>query len=194
MYEKVNITENHLQVLNLYTKGYEKGYYVREVQKLLGISPRTSQLVLEDLEKKGVLKSRRRGKIKLYFLNKQNEISRTYIILVEQYKLITFLDEREEIKHLLKEIKEISPNVTLVIFGSYAKGTEKKGSDLDILAIVDGDFDKKSIEKLEKMHTFKINIKTVKMGDFNKNDVLIKEVLKNHVILQNNELFVDLAW
>jgi len=194
MYEKVKITENHLQILILFTKGYDKEYYVREVQKLLKISPRTAQLILEDLEKKGVLLSKTRGKIKIYSLKKENEISRAYIILAEQYKLICFLNKKIEIKHLLREIKKISPNTTLVIFGSYAKGTEKRGSDLDILAIINGDFDKQSVKALEKMHTFKINIKTVKIDNFDKDDILIKEVWDNHIILQNSELFVDLIW
>ncbi|MCX6710529.1 MAG: hypothetical protein NTZ02_00385 [Candidatus Woesearchaeota archaeon] len=49
MYNKLNITENHLQALSLFTNGFEREYYIREVGKLLRISPRTAQLILEDL-------------------------------------------------------------------------------------------------------------------------------------------------
>ncbi|MBL7170353.1 MAG: nucleotidyltransferase domain-containing protein [Candidatus Aenigmarchaeota archaeon] len=194
MYKKVNITENHLQALILFTKGYNKEYYIREVQRLLKISPRASQLILDNLEKLGALKSKTRGKIKLYSLKKENEISKQYIKLAEKYKLITFLTEKTEIKHLLKEINNISPRTTLIIFGSYAKNIEKKGSDLDILAITGVSFNKKDIENLEKTHTFKISVKTVKTTEFDKNDTLIKEVTENHVILQNGDLFIDLVW
>jgi PAS domain S-box-containing protein len=54
MYKKVNITENHLQILSLFTNGFENEYYIREIERLLKISPRTSQLILEDLERKTI--------------------------------------------------------------------------------------------------------------------------------------------
>ena len=67
MYNKINITENHLQVLLLFTDGFDREYYIREVERLLKISPRTAQLILEDLEAKGILEPKTRGKIKGIF-------------------------------------------------------------------------------------------------------------------------------
>ncbi len=64
MYEKINITENHLNILSLFTRGFDSAYYIREVEKILKISHRTAQLILEDLEKKAVLGSKTRGKIR----------------------------------------------------------------------------------------------------------------------------------
>ena len=55
MYKKVNITENHFRILSLFSNGFDREYYIREVQRLLKISPRTSQLILADLEKKAIL-------------------------------------------------------------------------------------------------------------------------------------------
>ena len=68
MYEKVNITENTLQVLSLFTNDFSSEYYIREVEKILKISPRTAQLILENLENKGIVESKMRGKIKNYKL------------------------------------------------------------------------------------------------------------------------------
>jgi hypothetical protein len=70
MYEKLNITENHLRVLSLFTAGFEREYYIREVQKLLKISPRTAQLALAYLENSNVLESKLKGKIRAYRLKK----------------------------------------------------------------------------------------------------------------------------
>ena len=64
MYKKIRITENTLQVLSLFTNDFNREYYIREVKKLLKISPRTAQLILEDLEDKGVIESKTKGKIK----------------------------------------------------------------------------------------------------------------------------------
>ena len=45
MYNKINITENGLQIISLFTNGFDREYYIREVEKLLKISSRTAQLM-----------------------------------------------------------------------------------------------------------------------------------------------------
>ena len=82
MYNKINITENGLQIISLFTNGFDREYYIREVGKLLKISPRTAQLILEDLEDKGIIESKVRGKIKSYKL-KINELSKRYLTFVD---------------------------------------------------------------------------------------------------------------
>ena len=92
MYEKIKFTENTLQVLSLFTNDFNRDYYVRKVEKLLKISPRTAQLILEDLEDKGIIESKTRGKIKTFKLN-PTEFTKRYLVFVEQYKLIAFLEK-----------------------------------------------------------------------------------------------------
>ena len=59
MYKKVNrLGENHLRILNLFTKGFDKEYYIREVQKILKISSRTSQIILNNLSLNQLLRAR----------------------------------------------------------------------------------------------------------------------------------------
>ena len=164
MYEKVNITENHLKILELFTRGYDQAYYIREVQKLISVSPRTAQLILEDLEKKAVLESKTKGKIKSYTLRK-NSVAREFMILTEVYKKIVFQQ-----KSLLREIIEkISPHIDgiAVIFGSYAKGIEKKESDIDVF--IAGKGEGKEIEKIGKMYNQEIQVKCYPLGIFKKN-------------------------
>ena len=194
MYKKVNITENHLTVLSLYTKGYESEYYIRQVSKELGISPRTSQLILADLEKKGVLISKQKGKTLLFSLNKQNPIAKAYVKLAEDYRLVTLLSKEPEVKQLLSEIEEIDDKTVFVIFGSYAKAGQKEGSDIDILAISEKPFKKAKLKALEGKHSFRISIKTANLKSFDKNDFLIKEVIENHICFQRAEDFIRLAW
>ena len=55
MYQKKYNKE--IEILELYTRGFNKEYYVREIAKLLKISPRTAQLTLENMEKKTILNS-----------------------------------------------------------------------------------------------------------------------------------------
>jgi len=124
MYKKLKITENTLHVLSLFTNDFNRDYYIREVEKLLKISPRTAQLILEDLENKGIIESKTRGKIKTYKI-KLSEFTKRYLVFVEQYKAITFLENNLMVKEI---VEKITPNIKGIgiIFGSYVKGIEKK--------------------------------------------------------------------
>ena len=190
MYNKINITENGLQIISLFTNGFDREYYIREVEKLLKISPRTAQLILEDLENKGIIESKVRGKIKSYKL-KINELSNRYLTFVEQYKSIAFMEKNLLVKEVIEKISPFINGIG-IIFGSYAKGISNKESDLDIFVV--GDYEKEETMKVSRNLGIEISIKCYPLKTFERNvnqDILIKEVLKNHIIFKNTELFIQ---
>ena len=175
MYKKIKFTENTLQVLSLFTNDF---------------SPRTSQLILEDLEDKGIIESKTKGKIKTFKLN-PSEFTKRYLAFVEQYKAIAFLEKKLLIKEI---IEKITPHIKGIgiIFGSYVKGLEKEGSDLDIFIV--GSYNNDEIKKVSKNLGIEISIKCYPLKIFEKNltkDILLKEVLKNHVVFLNVEQFIQ---
>ena len=190
MYKKIKITENTLQVLSLFTNDFSREYYIREVKKLLKISPRTAQLILEDLEDKGVIESKIRGKIRTYKI-KLNEFTKKYLVFVEQYKAIAFLENNLMVKEI---VEKITPSIKGIgiIFGSYVKGIEKKESDLDIF--VAGKYNKEEIKRVSKNLGIEISVKCYPIKTFEKNinkDILLKEILKNHIVFVNAERFIQ---
>lgn len=190
MYNKINITENGLQIISLFTNGFDREYYIREVEKLLKISPRTAQLILEDLENKGIIESKVRGKIKSYKL-KINELSKRYLAFVEQYKSIAFMEKNLLVKEVIEKISPFIKGIG-IIFGSYAKGTSNKESDLDIF--IAGDYEKEEIKKVSRNLGIEISIKCYPLKTFEKNinqDIFLKEVLKNHIVFINTEQFIQ---
>ena len=190
MYNKINITENNLQVLSLFTNGFDKEYYIREVEKILKISPRTAQLVLEDLENKGIVESKTRGKIKSYKL-KINELSKRYLAFVEQYKTISFMGKNLLVKEVIEKISPFIEGIG-IIFGSYAKATSNKESDLDLF--IAGKYEKEEIKKVSRNLGIEISVKCYPLKTFEKNinqDILLKEILKNHIVFINTELFIQ---
>ena len=96
---------------------------------------------------------------------------------------------------LVKEvIEKISPfiNGIGIIFGSYAKGISNRESDLDIF--VAGDYEKGEVKKVSRNLGIEISIKCYPLKTFEKNvnhDILLKEVLKNHIVFKNMELFIQ---
>ena len=193
MYKKIKFTENTLHVLSLFTNEFNREYYVREVGKLLKISPRTAQLILEDLEDKGIIESKTKGKIKTFKLN-PSEFTKKYLVFVEQYKAIAFLEKKLLIKEI---IEKITPHIKGIgiIFGSYVKGLEKGDSDLDIF--VAGSYNNDEIKRVSKNLGIEISIKCYPLKNFEKNltkDILLKEVLKNHIVFLNVEQFIRVVF
>ena len=195
MYEKVyklGITENHLRVLGFFTRGFDRSSYIREIRREMGISPRTAQLVLEALEKKGVLESETKGKIRVYRIRK-NETAKNYLILVEEYKKIVFLESNPLIREIIEKTKPCMKGIVLV-FGSYPKGTAKKDSDLDMF--VAGEYDRAEVKSISKKYGVKINVKRYPRNQFIKGlktDHLIKEILLNHVVISGIEEFIEIV-
>jgi len=192
MYEKLNITENHLNVLSLFTKGFDKDYYIREVERILKISPRTSQLILVELEKKGVLTSQMKGKIRIYKLHNTGT-AKDYMTLAEQYKKTTFLESDSLMKELASKIVKSADGI-VAVFGSYAKRTQKEGSDVDVFIAGKCDVDK--IRRVSKLYGIEISVKKYPLKTFKekfKSDILIKEVLENHIILSGLEEFMGVV-
>lgn len=187
MITKVNDTD--LKVLSLFTKGYDNGYYIREVEKLLNVSSRTALVTLAKLEKKGILESKIKGKVKIYSI-KKSSLSREFFILTEQYKKIQFLEENHLIKEIVEKTDEFIRGMA-VIFGSFAKGIQKDDSDLDLFIVGKCEDDK--INEVGKKYGININIKNYPMKIFKKelhNDILLKEILDNHILIKDIECFV----
>ena len=99
---------------------------------------------------------------------------------IEKYKKFTELFSKFELR-----TKGI-----LVVFGSYANFSPNERSDLDILIIGKNE----EIKDLEELYNIKINIIRIDKNNFDKNDTLIKETIKNHVILKGVEDFIELIW
>jgi len=187
MVTKVNDTD--LRILGLFTRGYDKEYYIREAERLLGVSSRTAFVTLAKLEKKGILESQARGKIKTYAI-RRSALSREFLILTEQYRKIQFLGENHLIKEVLEKADKYMRGMVL-IFGSYAKGIQKDDSDLDLFIV--GKYDKAKIRHIGRKYGIDINIKSYPMKIFKKemhDDVLLKEIAGNHILIKDAEGFV----
>lgn len=194
-YSTLGITENHLRILSLFI-GFEKRWYIRAVQKKLNISPRTAQLILEDLEKKAILFSKTKGKIKEYELNRKSPSCRNYMILVENYKQILFFGTHSLLQEASGKICKVCKGI-VILFGSYAKGIEKKESDVDIFIIGKCNID--AIKEYMNLYSIPISPKIYSFQAFQKKkyaDFLIKEVLEHHIILKGVEDYVSevLSW
>ncbi len=157
--------------------------HVRGIAKKLDESHTTILRKLNNLKKENVIDSRKEGKNKIFFL-KKNLVSKTYILQTELHKLTKLLRHNPELSIIFEDILKKTDEKLIVLFGSYAKGLAKKDSDIDIYIETKSRSVKKSVEDTHS----KIN---VKMGTFDIKSLLIKEIIKDHVILRGIEVFYD---
>ena len=158
-------------------------HHVRGIAKKLNESHSTILRKLNSLKKENVLDSRTEGRNKIFFL-KKNLVSRTYILQTELHKLAKLLRRSPELSIIFEDILKKTEEKLIVLFGSHAKGLAKKDSDIDIYIETK---DRKTKSTVEDMHS-KIN---VKIGIFDTKSPLIKEIIKDHVIIRGAEIFYD---
>ena len=170
-----------MDIIELLLKGDN---HVRGIAKKLNESHSTVLRKLNGLKKENVIDSRREGKNKIFFL-KDNLVSKTYIHQAELHKLTKLLRHNPELDVIFEEILKKTDEKLIVLFGSYAKGLAKKESDIDIYIETKSRSVKKSVEDIHS----KIN---VKIGTFDIKSPLIKEIIKDHIILIGIEVFYDM--
>ncbi len=184
MYQKRN---NESMILQLYLGDYKAQFYLREISKLAELPLKTTQNTVLSLEKDSILKSAVHGKNKYFKLNLDNIQTKMRLLQTEIQKTISFLEKYPQLKTFLKSITE---NNMIIIFGSFAKFTAEKNSDLDLLT-VSGEIPTHLIPN--KVHQIKLSenafLKAVKQQE-----TLIKEIEKNHVVLNNHSLYVNTMW
>lgn len=187
MYLKRN---KEAEILKIYTKDYRSQFYLREISRISMLPVKNVQNALKSLEKSRILKSKIRGKNKYFYLNIDNIETKFLLVQAEVYKTLLFLEKYPIFKTFLKMVSTHAP---IIVFGSFAKFAAEKESDLDLLII------QEEGEKLP-LHLLPYQIHEIRMSEksFGKSlenqEVLIKEIEANHIILNNHSFYVDAIW
>lgn len=161
----------------------KKEMHGRELAKALNTSLTRIQAILNELRKESIIDYKVEGKNHVYFL-KKNLISEKAVIIAENYKCIKTLAKYPFLIPVFKDIIEKSKCNLIMLFGSYAKGIPKEDSDIDIYIDTNDIKVKENIQKIN-------DLVSVKIGKFNLDDLLIKEIIKNHVIIRGTEEYYE---
>lgn len=157
--------------------------HVREIAKRLGESHSTVLRRLDNLVKESVLDSKVEGRNKVFFVRK-NLQAKNYVFRAERYKQIKLLKRYPELSVIVEDILKKCDEKLIIIFGSYAKFSAKKDSDIDVFV----ETKRRNVKEcLESVHS-KIS---VKIGEFDLGHPLIREVVNNHIILRGVEEFYE---
>ena len=107
--------------------------------------------------------------------------------MVVKYKLLEKKYKSVSLKFLERMNKKYKI-VCMLVTGSYYTKKLTKKSDLDLFILGKH----KDLGDLEEKNKIKIN--PIKAKEFNEKEHLIKEIIKNHVVLKGVEEFTNILW
>lgn len=153
----------------------EKKFTINQLAKQTKTNYRIAHKTVKLLEKEDLIKTEKAGNSLLCSL--------TYNFNEKIFNAEH--ERRKKFKHLIKRFEEAKQNYILLLFGSYAKNTQTKDSDIDLLAITEN---KKEIEEIAELIPKNIHLTTVNYKLFldmikSKEINVGNEVLKNNIIL-----------
>ncbi len=181
--------DNKLKIIGLLGKNKEKSFTMHELSKAIGMPYATFYRTLHEM--KDLVCIEYVGKAKTVTLNSTNPIVKSYLAIASEEEKKEFLEKQPTIKKIALEIE--SEDIVL-LFGSYAKGTQRRGSDIDIIVINKKGEKSISFSKYETLFKLKINPLFLTMKEFRqmleeKEENVGKQALQHHIMLNNPEAF-----
>ncbi|MEK6943161.1 MAG: nucleotidyltransferase domain-containing protein [Nanoarchaeota archaeon] len=184
--------DNKLKIINYLGKNIGKLFTMHELSNLIRIPYATFHRTISKMS--GLITKEKAGKAILIELN--------IIPIIKPYLAISSEEEKKEFLKktplISKIASEIESNDIVILFGSYAKKTENEKSDVDLMIINKDGSRSLSFSRYEMMFRKKINPIFITEKEFNqmmkeKEENVGKQVLANHIILNNPEKFWELV-
>lgn len=199
--------ETAVKIIGLLRKELDKGFTIMEISKNLKIGYRPAHNHVSAMIKEGIIIARKVGAAMQCNLNLENVRCRQLLAEVDLLRKENLFKENHKLKSVLESlIAKISESLaseihSIVLFGSYAKGTATKSSDIDLLFIVTGMKDKATRESIEMecagyeySHNVKISPVITDVTEFKKmlkaKELNVgKETRKHGIPLYGSEIF-----
>lgn len=168
------------RVLNYFFINPQDSLYVNELARKLDLDKRNLVKKVKELEIEGILKSQKRGNLKLYSINKDYPLYKEYKNIV-----LKTVGLEDRLKRILLEIKDIE---SAYIYGSYAQNKMDAHSDIDLLVVGNHDIIllQRKLNKIQKELDREINATSMDPKEYNrrigKKDSFIMDIIKKRHI------------
>ncbi|MFH1636889.1 MAG: nucleotidyltransferase domain-containing protein [Candidatus Woesearchaeota archaeon] len=170
-----------LNILKLLIENQEQTFSIRRIGIQRKINYKTAYTSLKDLEKEGVVTLNKHGNTTICSFNHKFNHS---VFHVEHARLKD-LFRNKDFLILYNRLSKVNSQFILLLFGSYAKGKPKKGSDIDLLLITDSP---KLIEVQIRLLPLKIHLTHISYENFrsmlnSKEFSVVSEAVKHNILL-----------
>jgi predicted nucleotidyltransferase len=170
----------------------------REIELASGFSHETVFRVLKRLVEKNQLKTRKIGRTNVYELVRNELTYQVYVSFVTK-KMLDFKKKNLLVyRRLCEFLNEINPDGAAVLFGSYAKGTQTKSSDIDLLCATNKKNAKNAARAFRIKYNINIHLITVRLSDFRNirkdNPAFWKDLIEYGIVLDGLDHFFKEAY
>src|SRR3989344_4079503 len=170
-----------LKIIKLMRKNIALGLTISEISRRLDIGYRPAYNHINEMGKEGIINVLKIGNAKQCKLNLENTKTRHLLQELDIIRKEELYNKNQKFKTILESIisklteKYLSEILSIVLFGSYAKGNANKQSDIDLMFIVDDLKDKNLRESIERecasihySHNIKISPLITNIEEFKK--------------------------
>ncbi|MEW6295382.1 MAG: nucleotidyltransferase domain-containing protein [Candidatus Diapherotrites archaeon] len=124
MFDKIN--GSTAKVLNLFLDDPQREFYLREIARIAKISSSTSKRALDELKKTELIKEERKANLRIFSAEQESQTFKE----LKKIKNLEWIKKKKLVENIVDE-----STISVVLFGSFALGTNTKESDLDVLVI-----------------------------------------------------------
>lgn len=192
-----------LNIINLLEKNREKEFTINEIARRLDEHYSLVNRVISRLVKEKTIEGRKVGRAIVCSLNTKSERAKALMHLNEVNQTEEFFSKNRKIKLIMEDlITELKARfkqglVSIAIFGSYAKGTASKESDIDVLVVCEKKKDVADIpRKIHAKYGREAMPIVITRNEFKeqKEKPIIKEIIKYHYVLYGFESFIGMVY
>jgi len=179
MLEKLFTSKTRVRILGILISNPDREFHLRELSREVKITPIYVKKELQNLEELNLVLKTKKGNLSLFQINRNSPI---FTELKSIFMKTEYFGELAK-----KSLKKLKIDFAF-IFGSFAKGIERKESDIDLFVVGDANENDllQIIQKIEKRTGREINYilwkKTVLMKRAKKHH-LLNEIARNPIIM-----------
>ena len=186
---------NNLKILKHFVDNKDRTFTIKKAAEAIKINYKIAYEEITKLEKDNLIKIVRHGNAKVCTFNYRYHSKIVEIEEIRKQELF----KNKDIKLIYNRIKEIkSPFYCLILFGSHANKTNKKGSDIDLCLITDNEKINKEVQSILNITPINVHLQDfisehflamLKSKEFNVGN----EIAKNNIILHGIESFYEMV-
>ncbi|MBD3318505.1 hypothetical protein GF342_01200 [Candidatus Woesearchaeota archaeon] len=182
---------NILKICLFLAKNHDNDYTMHQLSDILGVPYASFYRYVQQLHKQKILNLTKIGQSKIVKLNFSYPVVKAHLVHAAFDEMREFNNQNIQIK---KITEELNTKDSVILFGSYAKGTATKRSDIDLLILNNTGKRTVSFSKYETLFKCKINPIFMTYKEFRlmlkaADENLGKQVVKHHIVLNNHDAF-----
>jgi predicted nucleotidyltransferase len=181
------VKRSSINLIKVLIENRDKELNISDVAQYSKVNYKNTYLTVKFLEEEGLITIQSFGKNKRVILNKKIHP----LIFESEFERRSEFLKNKDFLVLTKKFEELNFPFIILVFGSYAKATSKKGSDIDLLIICENKREEE-IQSIIDLFPLKIHptffnfeefIKMSKTKEFN----VVAEAIKKNIILMGIE-------